>query len=108
MVCCGASLKNSHNDLLVDSCAPLTDSSPRFHDPPCWTQVLSSASELLKEEVKRNAAQPLPHALRRNRVSLDLIVKRLASDPQAFGRLQLVAVRFFEHLNDLVALHRFH
>ena len=44
------------------------------------------------------------HVSRLNPVRLDLVVKRLAADAEAFGGFQLVAAGFLEHLDNRVAL----
>src|ERR1700728_219195 len=44
---------------------------------------------------------------RLNPVSLDLVVKRLAADAEAFGRFQFVAVGFLEHLDEGIAFDTF-
>ena len=48
--------------------------------------------------------RPQTRELRFNPVSLDLVVERLATDPEALGGLEFVAAGLLEHLNDCVSL----
>src|SRR5690349_11815636 len=58
-------------------------------------------------ERESNNLADLPRRSDVNAVSLDLVVKRLAADAQAFGGFEFVAAGFLQHLDNGVAFDAF-
>ena len=50
---------------------------------------------------------PTDTSLHLDAVRLDLVVKRLAADAEAFGGFEFVTTGFLQHLHDRVAFHTF-
>lgn len=96
-----ASLKHRHR-----SASRPRAQQPDYANRPAPEFRLSLVSQSLWPRTA--TLQSFGQALGFDSVNFNLVVKRLASDAEAFGGFQLVAASFLEDFFDGIALHRFH